>query len=137
MKQLSVDDHDLAHLRCYYQGEVSEIGVKVLKICSRVFGGLHNTNSNTLEKTDWSNKNLISITTFHSFSTFDDTRLTQLIFCAHDFAVRIEIQPCNFRYFRILFHQRKRTGASYERHPSLEDAVKSWRKAFDYKESKN
>jgi len=132
MGKLILQDNDLAHLRCYYKGEISDIGLKVLKICSRVFGGLHNTNSNTLEKTDWSNQRLISISTFHSFSTFDDSRLTQLVFCAHDFAVRIEITSCNFRYFKIHFHQRKgRTGPSYDRHPSLENAVKEWRKTFE------
>lgn len=125
----TLESHDKKHLSYYYQGELSDLGIKVLRICSIIHGGLHNTPENTLTKTDWSNKHHIDITTFYSFSTIDDSRLTQLVLLAHDFKIRVEIKPCNFKYFRILFHQRKkRTGSLFERHPTMERVLKDWRK---------
>lgn len=123
-----LQDHDVKHLSYYYKGDVSKLGRKVLKFCAIVFGGLHNTPDTVLEKTDWSNNHHIKINTFYSFSTYDDDRLTTLVLLAHDLAVRIEIQPCNFRYFSMLFHQRKRTGDLYHRHPTIEKVLKEWRK---------
>ena len=124
----TLEEHDKKHLSYYYDGEISELGIKVLRFCSIIFGGLHNTPENTLRKTDWSNSHHIDITSFYSFSTIDDNKLTMLVLLAHDFKVRIEIQPCNFRYFRILFHQRKRDGMLHERHPTMEQVLKEWRK---------
>ncbi len=128
MNELELQNHDIAHLRCYYDGEISPLGTRVLKCCSIIFGGLHNTNSNILKKTNWADPYCISITTVHSLSTYDDNRLTVLVLLAHDMCVRIEITSCNFNYIKIMFHQRTRTGNFMSRHPSIEDVLKKWRK---------
>lgn len=124
---MKLESHDLDHLRCYYDGKISEIGEKALSMMAVLFQGLHHIPSTQLEKIDWSDPYCISMSTFFPLATFDDNKLTNLVLLAHDFAVRVEVRPCNFHYLKIRFHQRKRDGDLYSRHPTIEDVLKKWR----------
>lgn len=60
-----------------------------------------------------------------SMSTFDAPKLTHLVILAHERCVRVEI-AARMNYLEIMAHQRKgREGRYYERHWTLDDAVKA------------
>jgi hypothetical protein len=122
-----LQDYDLTHLRHYYDGEISEIGKKALTMMSILYRGLHNAPVNQLEKIDWGNTYYISLKTFLPLATYDNDALTTLVLLAHDYAVRVEVKPCNFHYLEIQFHQRKRDGDLYSRHPTIEKVLEDWR----------
>lgn len=62
-------------------------------------------------------------------STFDFDTLTRLVFLAHDRCCRISIEQGGIHSVKIIVWERKkRTGSMFERHPTIEDALKLWRK---------
>lgn len=60
-----------------------------------------------------------------TLSTFDNSRLTMLVLAAHRFCIRAEIVNNGTRGLKIILHDRSRSGQSYERHPTLEQAISS------------
>jgi hypothetical protein len=61
-------------------------------------------------------------------ATYDFSELTRLVFMAHDRCVRVEVGAVNMQYIRIAIHPRLRnTGATMTQHPTLADALASWR----------
>ena len=68
------------------------------------------------------------VNTWQDFATFDGNLLTELVFMAHDKAVRVEIVNGGTKRVKIVIHQRVREGRLYDRHPTLEEAVTEWRK---------
>lgn len=63
------------------------------------------------------------------WSTFDFSQLTRLVISAHDHCVRVEVAPRAPNYMRVAIHQRKgREGSMYERHPTIEQAIKDFRR---------
>ena len=65
-------------------------------------------------------------------STYDWDTLTRLVFLAHDYGYRAEIQPA-MRYVRISIWRRDRSGSMTEGHPTLEGAVATWRERWKEK----
>lgn len=63
----------------------------------------------------------------HEMATHDAELLTRLVFLAHDRCVRAFIEPAGF-YMRIGITNRLRDGLIMTGHPTLEQAVASWRK---------
>lgn len=68
------------------------------------------------------------VNAWDELSTFDNDQLTALVFLAHDKAVRVLISQSGPRRVKIVIFQRQRGGDSYDRHPTLEEAVEQWRK---------
>ena len=126
MSTIDLQDYDLAHLRHYYKGEISNIGRKAAIMMSILYRGLHNAPETQLEKINWANTYYISLKTFLPLATFDNDALTTLVLLAHDYAVRVEVKPCNFRYLEIQFHERQREGDLYSRHPAIESVLSDW-----------
>ena len=61
-------------------------------------------------------------------STWDFNDLTRLVFLAHDSCVRVSIIPSGSRVVKIAIWQREgREGRMSRRHPTIEQAEKSWR----------
>lgn len=60
-------------------------------------------------------------------ATYDYDQLTRLVIMAHDKCYRVGIMPYNFNSLKIAIWKRKRTGAMDERHPTMEDAILSYR----------
>ena len=61
-------------------------------------------------------------------STFDFNTLTRLVFLAHDRCVRAEILNSGPNRVKIAIWKRyARTGSSTQRHPTIEEALKTWR----------
>lgn len=67
------------------------------------------------------------VNTWVDLSTFDQDKLTRLVFLAHDRCVRAEITHSGPRMVRICIWQRIREGGITDRHPTLEQAVSAWR----------
>lgn len=60
----------------------------------------------------------------HRLSTFDFDYLTRLVVLAHDACVRVEIVSSGPGRIGLVLHKRAgRTGSSYERHPTIEEAI--------------
>lgn len=62
-----------------------------------------------------------------SFSTFDGNKLTRLVLMAHEKCIRVDIQPDNNGIMEIAIWKRKKDGAIDQRHPTIEEAIKSFR----------
>jgi hypothetical protein len=63
----------------------------------------------------------------NNLSTYDFNHLTRLVVMAHDKAIRVEIVPKGMNIIYIAIHKRSREGDYYERHPTMEDAIKKIR----------
>lgn len=60
----------------------------------------------------------------HRLSTFDFDYLTRLVVLAHDRCVRVEIVSSAPGRVGLVLHKRAgRDGSSYERHPTIEEAI--------------
>jgi len=65
-------------------------------------------------------------------STFDFDTLTRLVFAAHDWCVRVELDDSSPRMVKLRLHPRRaRRGETYARHPTLREAVDKWRDQHD------
>lgn len=103
--------------------ELSPLGESVADLIGEWYRGIYHISIHTLYRVEWSDKNMISIALPGDFSTFDFNDLTRLVFLAHWFAIRVEIEPCNFRFLKFRFTQRRREGVIFELHPTLDQAV--------------
>lgn len=60
----------------------------------------------------------------HRLSTFDFDYLTRLVVLAHDACVRVEIVSSGPGRIGLVLHKRSgRTGSSFDRHPTMEEAI--------------
>lgn len=60
-------------------------------------------------------------------STFDYDQLTKLVIMAHEKCIRVELIPIRNGIMKIAIWQRLRSGMMHERHPSIEQAIESYR----------
>jgi hypothetical protein len=118
----------LHYLKYYLKGkEPSELGLAVAHLLDD-WQGLNHMNPAKMKQVDWTEKHFIKLGFGDSrLSTYDFGGLTHLVFLAHDYCIRVEIQPCNMHTVNLYFHPRSRTGGMMERHPTLEEAVSRWR----------
>ena len=108
------------------QGVVlSELGRDVADLLGYLYRGLYHV-SGIVDRCKWDDNHHISLTCYDDLSTFDFDNLTTLVFLAHRMAIRVEIQSCNFRYLRILFHRRSRDGSITARHPTIQVALEKF-----------
>jgi hypothetical protein len=119
----------------------SEIGLKSAKIISLVFNGLHNAPFSNVEAIDWERKNHTVMNIYHSLSTFDLSKLTELVVLSHDFCVRLEISAVRNGILELMFHPRIRGDGPGQRSkvmPTIEQQIKRIRnkryKVFGEKE---
>ena len=95
-------------------------------VISDVFGGLHNAPK--IKVVDKSS--MIECNTPLDMSTFDASRLTVFVFSCHDNCVRGTVSGSGPRMVKLVIHNRAdRDSHMYSRHPSLNEALESWRKA--------
>jgi len=94
-----------------------------LDFFAAIFGGRHHVPKLKECGYGW------SITPLGHYSTYDGGLLTALVLLAHDRSIRVEISACNMQRVRIAIHQRTSVAEyTYDRHPTLEQAVEAWRK---------
>lgn len=116
---------------------MSELGSDVADLLGNLFLGIYHLDHKRLYKTDWANKNYIEYSLgWKSLSTYDFDELTRLVFLGHEMSIRVSIEPCNFHFIKLVFHRRQKEGDKYHRHPSLDEAVKSFRAFYLLEETK-
>lgn len=110
--------------------EMSSLGKKVADILGNVYLGIYHVKQKDLDKVDWKNERYIVIRIRDELSTYDLNRLTLLVIACHEQAVRVQISGRAKNYLELMFHERRRNGNSFERHPTIEQAIASYREAF-------
>jgi len=109
---------------------MSSLGKKVADILGNVYQGIYHMNQKELTKVDWRHTHHIVIRIRDSLSTYDFGRLTLLVIACHEFAVRVEVRGRAKNFLELMFHERRKNGHVHERHPTIEQAVASYREAF-------
>lgn len=84
--------------------------------------GWHNVN--------WNFGRGISVCAHATPSTYDFDYLTRLVIAAHEECVRVEIAPAGPSYLRLILHPRERDGGPMRSHPTIDEAVASFRKRY-------
>lgn len=93
-------------------------------LAAEFFGGFHHM----IDKPKpWGNGIKLS-ERFNWLSTYDFDGLTRLVFMAHDACIRIEIMPSGPGLIGLTLYKRhQREGGISERHPTIEEALATWR----------
>ena len=113
-------------VRREYGVEPSELGAIVADLLDTLFYGLYHIEREA-RRVKWSDTHCIEVTLRMDLATWDFAHLTRLVFLCHDYCLRGEMSAAAFNYIRLTFHQRLREGNISQRHPTLEQAVSSWR----------
>jgi hypothetical protein len=61
-------------------------------------------------------------------ATYDFSQLTKLVLMSHDRCIRASIEPLNMGTLKIAIWKRNREGGMDSRHPTIEQAIESFRK---------
>lgn len=109
--------------------EMSALGVEVADLLGDVFYGIYHLDYKALKRVDWSNNDWIEFSLgWQSLSTYDSDTLTRLVILCHDRLIRCSIQANAHKYLGLIFHKRKnRNGNFFERHSTIENAIKKHR----------
>jgi hypothetical protein len=133
---VSVVEH---HLKYWAKEPPSEAGIRVAELLDD-WQGLHHFEESAMKRVEWHNTRFLTVTLSKHcgpgrLSTFDFSALTSLVFLAHDYCIRVEIESANNTHLRVTFHPRHvREGNMSLRHPTLETAVAAWRENHQSKE---
>ena len=108
----------------YRKNWMSDDQYKCYKMLADMSGGFHHIYNPVKPWGDGITTNI-----YGHWSTFDFSQLTALIVLCHDRMIRAEISACNMQYFKLVLHKRqKREGHMFEKHPTIEDAIKTFRR---------
>ena len=108
--------------------EMSSLGVSVADLLGELYRGIYHLDSGHLNKVDWTDKRYMEILIGRSLATYDSDDLTRLVFLAHQFCVRVQIEPCNFRYIKMSFSPRQRGGSIFTNHPAIDQALEQFQR---------
>ncbi|MBZ9752957.1 hypothetical protein K7W42_19140 [Deinococcus sp. HMF7604] len=112
----------------------SPLGLRVADLLGELAHGIYHLPKGAKYRTNWGHSRYIEVTLENGYvtlGTVDADYLTRLVFLAHDYGLRVEIRPCNFRHLVLGFSQREvRTGAYHERCPTAEDALAAHRARY-------
>ncbi len=90
-----------------------------------IFFGFHHISGKLHE---WGTGIKLNCRNTNCLATFDFSNLTRAVIMAHDRMVRLEVCPSGPGMIGLVLHKRhKRIGRMNERHPTIEDAIKSVR----------
>lgn len=111
--------------------EMSPFGELVADILGVAFLGIYHVDVKALERAEWNDNYRIAVSLgWVSLATWDFATLSMLVVICHDAAVRLSIEPCNFRYVRVVFHPRTREGDVSAGHPTLEENARRIRTLY-------
>lgn len=106
--------------------KISPLGAQVADLLGDLFSGLYHLDG--AEKVDWANDHHIEVrVAYKEWASVDSNLLTKLVFLAHDRCLRVSISPRSAHAQTLLFHQRRRAGGTWERHPTIEQALALYR----------
>lgn len=106
---------------------LSDFQRRVADILGMTGGGIYNApiSYDTIRwRHGW---NGVSVTWLGYMATFDRGDLTMLVLLCHEARIRLEISPAGPHRLRLSFWQRKGDGGNSQRHPSIDEAVASFR----------
>ncbi len=89
--------------------------------------GIYHMEPAALRKAEWSSARLVQVWVSGDLATFDYDELTRLVFLAHDHSVRLAIKSHGPGRIALMFWPRTREGDLTRRHPTLEQAVATFR----------
>lgn len=108
---------------------ISPLGEQVADLLGDLFVGLYHLDG--AKKVDWANDHHIEIrAAYKEWGSFDSNLLTKLVFLAHDRCLRVSINPRSAHALTLLFHQRQREGGTWERHPTIDQALAMHREYY-------
>lgn len=110
-------------------------GLRVADLLGELAHGLYHISEAVHSSgTDWTDPRYVRVClrpAYINLCTVDRNFLTRLVFLAHDYGMRVEIDPHTFHHFTLAFWQREaRTGSYSERCPTLEQAVEEYRASY-------
>lgn len=106
---------------------MSPLGEEVANLMGELASGLYHIEGIT--RADWNAIHTITVTIRdEKFSTYDSDWLTRLVFLCHERDVRVSMKAAAFKYFRLIFTKVTKEGFFREHHPTLEEAIKAWRR---------
>ena len=121
-----------SHRKAYKMrpAKLSEFQAKVMDICGMVGGGIYNAPINW-DKVDWGSgvgfSGMFIPWRDGRMATFDFYPLTLLVLLCHEARIRGEVRAKGNGYLELSFFPRSHDGAMHARHPSIDDAVASFR----------
>jgi hypothetical protein len=90
-----------------------------------VGGGIYNAPIN-VNRVDWSDADVVAVVWRGELATYDGNRLTNLVLLCHAAKIRCSIEGVGPGFVRLLFHRRQAEGGVCSRHPSMEEALRSF-----------
>lgn len=114
--------------------EMSPLGVQVADLLGYLYAGIYHLNRTSLSKVDWTNPTHIQVTVYGGLATYDGQELTRLVFLAHAMCLRVEVDAAARNYLRLIFHPRQRDGGNWQRHPTLDQALATFREYYGFLE---
>ena len=113
----------------------SALGIKVADLLYYVYDGLYHASNASLRKVEWDNPRHMEMSvSLNHLATVDFDGLTELVFMAHALCVRVELHSSGPGMIKLLFSERQRTGTKWERHPTLDEAVKKFHHDYGFLE---
>ena len=113
---------------------VSDLGRDVADLLGELFSGIYHIQDEVL-KADFADPYCVDVLLHRSLSTYDFNHLTCLVFLAHHMALRVTIGAARNGILRLQFHRRERDGGTSKRHPTLDEAVCSFKNNTDISEA--
>lgn len=98
---------------------------RAMDILGIVGGGIYNAPI-SWDAMQWSAKYVV-VPWRNPLSTWDFSALTLFVFLCHEARIRGEVAARGFRYVEISLHERVADGGSMRRHPTLDEAIASFR----------
>jgi hypothetical protein len=114
---------------------MSVLGTNVADFLGELFQGIYHLDPVALKKVDWENNSFIEVSIgWTNWSTVDYDNLSTLVFLAHHMALRVGIEASTHKYMKLIFHQRSRSGKFYQKCPTLDEAVKTFKETVNLPE---
>jgi hypothetical protein len=117
--------------QCYPDIKISPLGEKVANLLGLAYSGIYHLEG--YQKIKWAENYCFVVWVYAgSLATYDNDRLTRMVFLAHELGVRLEIAGSRPHYIKLHIHNREeRTGPLDKRHPTLDQAVANFHKNYD------
>lgn len=135
MSRYAGSDWLAAQLKHWKPGaEISPLGRNVADFLGELHYGIYHLDYGALKRVDWTDNLHIQIVLYDGgqLATTDFDTLSRLVFLAHHMALRVELKAASSKYMRYIFSQRQRSGAIYERHPELDEAVEKFQREVSF-----
>ncbi|MBA3826199.1 MAG: hypothetical protein H0X24_20150 [Ktedonobacterales bacterium] len=113
----------------------SPLGVKAADLIYYLLDGMHHARYASICKVEWTNPQHMEMSVdLNHMATVDFDGLTRLVFLAHTLCVRVELHSSGPGLIKLFFSERQRGDDRWTCHPTLNDAVATFHKDYDFLE---